>query len=82
MPMPPKICVWRPMGTRIRLENGVISGLELVTYRTGSGPAWNDAGYAQLEEVKAPKTLWTDPVPPHSASRGRSWRRSPTTTSR
>lgn len=52
------------MGTRIRLEHGLISEVELVTYRTGSGPAWNDAGYAQLEEMKTPKALWTDPVPP------------------
>ena len=52
------------MGTRIRLENGWITEVELVAYRTGSGPAWNDAGYAQLEEMKSPKALWTDPVPP------------------
>jgi hypothetical protein len=52
------------MGTRIRLENGWITEVEVVTYRTGAGPAWNDAGYAQLEEMKTPKTLWTDPVPP------------------
>ena len=51
-------------GTRIRLENGWISEVELVAYRTGSGPAWNDAGYAVLEEMKTPKALWTDPVPP------------------
>jgi len=52
------------LGTRIRLENGLISEVELVTYRTGSGPAWNDAGYVQLEEMKAPRPLWTDTVPP------------------
>jgi hypothetical protein len=52
------------MGVRIRLELGLITEVELVAYRTGSGPAWNDAGYAQLEAMKAPKALWTDPVPP------------------
>jgi hypothetical protein len=52
------------VGTRLRLEHGLITEVELVTYRTGSGPAWNDAGYAQLEEMAAPKPLWTDPVPP------------------
>lgn len=52
------------MGTRIKLELGQITEVELVTYRTGSGPAWNDAGYAQLEEMKVPKTLWTDLVSP------------------
>ena len=51
------------MGTRIRLEHGLVSEVELVTYRTGSGPAWNDAGYAQLEEMKAPRALWTEAVP-------------------
>jgi len=52
------------MGTRIRLENGLITEVELVTYRTGSGPAWNDAGYAVLEDMKTPRALWTDAVPP------------------
>ena len=67
------------MGVRIRLELAGslnrspsqssidfahITEVELVTYRTGSGPTWNDAGYAQLEEMKAPKALWTDAVPP------------------
>ena len=58
------------MGVRIKLAPtnepgpyGQISEVELVTYRTGSGPAWNDAGYAQLEEMKTPKALWTDTVP-------------------
>src|SRR6185503_1209841 len=59
------------MGVRIRLGPtdlpgalGQINEVEVVTYRTGAGPAWNDAGYAQLEEMKTPKALWTDPVPP------------------
>ena len=67
------------MGVRIRLELAGslnrspsqsaidfahITEVELVTYRTGSGPTWNDAGYAHLEEMKAPKALWTDAVPP------------------
>ncbi|MXP41127.1 hypothetical protein GRI75_05640 [Altererythrobacter soli] len=51
------------MGVRIRLELGQISEVELVTYRVGAGPAWNDAGYAQLEGMRTPKTLWTATVP-------------------
>jgi hypothetical protein len=51
------------MGVRIRLELGQISEVELVTYRVGAGPAWNDAGYAQLEGMRTPKRLWTDTVP-------------------
>lgn len=51
------------LGTRIRLENGLITEVETVTYRTGAGPAWNDAGYAQLEEMKRPRPLWTNVVP-------------------
>ena len=39
------------LGTRVRLEHGLITEVELVTYRTGSGPAWYDAGYAQLEAM-------------------------------
>jgi hypothetical protein len=52
------------LGARVRLEHGLISEVEVVTYRVGAGPAWNDAGYAQLEEMKAPRALWTDSVPP------------------
>jgi hypothetical protein len=46
------------LGVRVRLELGLISEVELVTYRTGAGPAWNDAGYANLEKMRAPKPLW------------------------
>jgi hypothetical protein len=52
------------LGARVRLEHGLITEVEVVTYRVGAGPAWNDAGYAQLEEMKTPRALWTDPVPP------------------
>jgi hypothetical protein len=52
------------LGARVKIEHGLISEVEVVTYRVGAGPAWNDAGYAQLEEMKTPKALWTDPVPP------------------
>jgi hypothetical protein len=46
------------LGMRVRLELGLISEVELVTYRTGAGPAWNDAGYANLEKMNPPKPLW------------------------
>jgi hypothetical protein len=46
------------LGMRVRLELGLISEVELVTYRTGAGPAWNDAGYGNLEKMKVPKPLW------------------------
>ncbi len=52
------------MGTRIKLHLGRISEVELVTYRTGAGPAWNDAGYANLEELRKPAPVWTAAVPP------------------
>ena len=52
------------LAARVRLERGLISEVEVVTYRVGAGPAWNDAGYAVLEAMKAPKALWTDAVPP------------------
>lgn len=52
------------LGARVKLELGLISEVEVVTYRVGAGPAWNDAGYAQLEDMKTPKALWTDSVPP------------------
>ena len=51
------------LGARVKLEFGLISEIEVVTYRVGAGPAWNDAGYAVLEEMRAPKPLWTGMVP-------------------
>jgi hypothetical protein len=48
------------LGMRVRLDLGLISEIELITYRTGAGPAWNDAGYGNLEKMKTPKALWTE----------------------
>jgi hypothetical protein len=50
------------LGVRVRLELGLISEVELVTYRTGAGPAWNDAGYANLEKMKTPMPVWNTPA--------------------
>ena len=52
------------LGARVKLEHGLITEVEVVTYRVGAGPGWNDAGFAVLEEMKTPKPLWTDTVPP------------------
>ncbi|MEO6389163.1 MAG: hypothetical protein ABIT16_03300 [Croceibacterium sp.] len=52
------------LGTRIRLEQGQITEVELVTYRVGAGPAWNDAGYANLESMRQPKAMWGETTPP------------------
>jgi hypothetical protein len=57
------------LGVRVRLEFGLISEVELVTYRTGAGPAWNDAGYANLEKMKTPKPLWLSARPGKRLSR-------------
>jgi len=46
------------LGMRVKVELGLISEIELVTYRIGAGPAWNDAGYANLEKMQAPRPLW------------------------
>ncbi len=51
------------IGARIRLHLGQISEVEIVTYRTGAGPAWNDAGYANLETMREPPALWSATVP-------------------
>ena len=51
------------LAARVRLELGLIKEVEVVTYRVGAGPAWNDAGYAVLEEMRAPNALWTEAVP-------------------
>ena len=50
------------MGLRVRLHLGLISEVELVTYRVGTGPAWNDAGYANLEAMGRPLAAWAAPA--------------------
>lgn len=52
------------IGMRIKLDIGKISEIEVVPYRVGAGPAWNDAGYATLEKMRHPKPLWTVVTPP------------------
>lgn len=51
------------MGARLRLELGRITEIEVVLYRSGSGPAWNDAGVVALDEMARPKDLWLAAVP-------------------
>ncbi|MDB5718281.1 MAG: hypothetical protein JWM38_1708 [Sphingomonas bacterium] len=51
------------MGGRLKLEIGRIAEAEVILYRTGSGPAWNDKGVETLEKMAGPKTMWTDIVP-------------------
>jgi hypothetical protein len=50
------------LGMRIKLEVGRISEVEVVPYRVGAGPAWNDAGYANLEKMRRPNAMWSAPV--------------------
>jgi hypothetical protein len=52
------------LGARVKLHLGLIQEVEVVTYRVGAGPAWNDAGYAKLEEMRTPPPLWTTTTPP------------------
>ncbi len=52
------------IGARVKLHLGLISEVEVVTYRVGAGPAWNDAGYARLEEMRTPLPMWTTTTPP------------------
>lgn len=52
------------MGLRIRVTLGRIAEVEAILYRKGSGPAWNDAGIAQLDAAKVPPAIWNQSVPP------------------
>ncbi len=52
------------MGARLKLELGRITEIEIALYRSGSGPAWNDAGVLKLEQMARPKNLWLASVPP------------------
>lgn len=52
------------MGARLKLELGRISEIEVVLYRSGSGPAWNDAGVVALDKMARPKALWLTATPP------------------
>ena len=49
------------MGARLRLELGRISEMEVVLYRSGSGPAWNDAGVLAMDKTAKPRDLWMVP---------------------
>jgi hypothetical protein len=51
------------MGARLRLELGRLTEIEVVLYRSGSGPAWNDAGVVTLDEMGDPKPLWAAAPP-------------------
>lgn len=51
------------LAARVKLHLGLIDEVELVTYRTGAGPAWNDAGYANLEAMRQPAAVWSSPTP-------------------
>lgn len=46
------------MGARLKVEIGRISEMEVILYRSGSGPAWNDAGVLALEKAGKPKDVW------------------------
>jgi hypothetical protein len=51
------------LGARLRLDGGRIAEAEVVAYRSGTGPAWNDAGVLALEKMQTPKPLWAESVP-------------------
>ena len=53
------------LGMRVKLQVNQISEIELITYRTGAGPAWNDAGYGNLENMKVPNPVWNAPTARH-----------------
>ena len=46
------------MGARLKVELGRITEIEVILYRSGSGPAWNDAGVVALDKLGKPKDLW------------------------
>jgi hypothetical protein len=52
------------MGARLKLDGGRISEAETIAYRSGTGPAWNDAGVEALDKMQRPKPLWSESVPP------------------
>ena len=52
------------MGARLKLELGRITEIEVVLYRSGTGPAWNDNGVLELDKSGKPKDFWTAAPPP------------------
>jgi hypothetical protein len=58
------------MGARLKVEIGRITEIEVVLYRSGSGPAWNDAGVVALDKMGKPKDMWAArPAPADRRSR-------------
>lgn len=49
---------------RIGLALDRIAEIEVVLYRVGSGPAWNDAGFDNLERAQRPRPMWQETIPP------------------
>ncbi|HWW64531.1 MAG TPA: hypothetical protein VNZ43_07210 [Sphingomonadaceae bacterium] len=54
------------MGARLKVELGRITEMEVVLYRSGTGPAWNDAGVLALDKMGKPRDLWMAEVPARS----------------
>ncbi len=48
---------------RVRVQLGKITEIETIIYRKGNGPAWNDAGTAELDKAGKPPELWSTPIP-------------------
>ncbi|HTY51101.1 MAG TPA: hypothetical protein VMB48_15545 [Steroidobacteraceae bacterium] len=57
------------MALRLKVVNRRISEVETLFHRRGSGPAWADAGVAQLDAHGA-DALWTAPIPPAARATG------------
>jgi len=57
------------MGARLKVELGRITEIETVLYRSGTGPAWNDAGVLALDKMQKPRDLWMTPAPEKRLSR-------------
>jgi hypothetical protein len=51
------------MGARLKVELGRITEMEVVLYRSGTGPKWNDDGVIKLDQMSKPKELWAARVP-------------------
>jgi len=52
------------MGGRLKVEIGRITEIELVLYRSGTGPAWNDEGVTALDGMRKPIDMWAQASAP------------------
>lgn len=52
------------LGGRLRIQDGKITEIETVLYRSGAGPSWDDKGMAEIDARGTVDPVWLAVIPP------------------